>query len=68
MQIIEYCQEIFKAENKKNKRGDANKWLEYFVGSNKWYIKATTDKVIITCIFNYSYFLIDYNNILKGAC
>ena len=27
------------------KRGDANKWLEYFVGSNKWYIKATTDKV-----------------------
>jgi hypothetical protein len=26
------------------KRGDAGKWLEYFVAANKWYIKATTDK------------------------
>ena len=26
------------------KRGDANKWLEFFDTSSKWYIKATTDK------------------------
>jgi hypothetical protein len=26
------------------KRGDPNKWLEYFNQSNKWYIKATNDK------------------------
>lgn len=26
------------------KRGDQNKWLEFFVQSNKWYIKATSDK------------------------
>jgi hypothetical protein len=26
------------------KRGDNNKWLEFFLTSNKWYIKATTDK------------------------
>lgn len=26
------------------KRGDPNKWLEYFDTSSKWYIKATTDK------------------------
>ena len=26
------------------KRGDTNKWLEFFDASSKWYIKATTDK------------------------
>ncbi len=26
------------------KRNDANKWLEFFDASSKWYIKATTDK------------------------
>ena len=26
------------------KRGDPNKWLEFFNQSNKWYIKATNDK------------------------
>jgi len=26
------------------KRGDPNKWLEFFETSSKWYIKATTDK------------------------
>lgn len=26
------------------KRGDSNKWLEFFNQSNKWYIKATNDK------------------------
>lgn len=26
------------------KRGDAGKWLEFFVAANKWYIKASTDK------------------------
>jgi hypothetical protein len=26
------------------KRGDSNKWLEFFDASSKWYIKATTDK------------------------
>ncbi len=26
------------------KRGDVNKWLEFFNQSNKWYIKATNDK------------------------
>ena len=26
------------------KRGDPNKWLEFFDTSSKWYIKATTDK------------------------
>ncbi|CAK9250495.1 unnamed protein product [Sphagnum jensenii] len=26
------------------KRGDPTKWLEFFVPSNKWYIKATSDR------------------------
>eukprot|EP01036_Dinobryon_divergens_P033733 gene33733-43594_t len=26
------------------KRGDSNKWLEFFNQSNKWYIKATNDR------------------------
>ena len=26
------------------KRGDAGKWLEFFVAANKWYIKASTNK------------------------
>jgi len=26
------------------KRGDPNKWLEFFAATNKWYVKATTDK------------------------
>lgn len=26
------------------KRGDPNKWMEYFTQSKKWYIKATTDR------------------------
>lgn len=26
------------------KRGDPNKWLEFYSQTNKWYVKATTDK------------------------
>ena len=26
------------------KRNDGNKWLEFFIASNKWYIKGTNDK------------------------
>jgi hypothetical protein len=31
-------------ETNNRKRGDAGKWLEFFVAANKWYVKASTDK------------------------
>jgi len=34
------------------KRGDQNKWMEYFNQSNKWYIKATNDKGINQAIID----------------
>lgn len=38
------------------KRGDQNKWMEYFNQSNKFYIKATNDKGNN----NYNYYCYNY--------
>jgi hypothetical protein len=42
--IYEPTEEICSGWPVYRKRGDPNKWLEFFAATNKWYVKATTDK------------------------
>lgn len=42
--VYDPTEEICNGWSVYRKRGDPTKWLEFFVPSNKWYIKATSDR------------------------
>ena len=42
--VFEPTEEVCSGWPVYRKRNDGNKWLEFFIASNKWYIKGTNDK------------------------